>query len=196
MLVSTFAAATAFLLLFLLLHWNLFICILLCVGIYLGLFLFLKPNRKIAGICVESIPGGEEIQKLLDDARADLAVVDKTIKKIRDSAIRQDAENLSATGKRILVYLQENPDKIRLARRFFSYYLDTAVKLLARYVDFQNTELHSPEVSNILKKTGEALPVLNNAFERQFTYLMRGELMDVEVDIELLKSTLKMEDGR
>ena len=93
-------------------------------------------------------------------------------------------------------YLQENPDKIKLARRFFTYYLDTAARLLNRYVEFQNTGLRSGEVTEILVRTGEALPVLNRAFERQFTRLMEGELMDVEADIELLKSTLKMEGGQ
>lgn len=196
MLVSSFAAAIVFLLLFLFFHWNLIVCILLCVGIYFGLFLLLKPSRRIAGIDVESLPGGEEIQKLLDDAQADLGDIDQAVKAIADPAVQQDAQALYATGTGILAYLNENPDKIKLARRFFTYYLDTAAKLLARYVDFQNTGLHSEEVTEILCKTAESLPVLNKAFEKQFTHLMQGELLDVEADIELLKSTLKMEGGQ
>ncbi len=196
MIVSALTAAAAFLVLFLLLHWNLIICVLLCVGIYFGLFFLLKPSRKIAGIDVESMPGGEEIQKLLNDAQADLADIDKAVKAIAAPSVQRDAGALYATGTRILAYLKENPDKIKLARRFFTYYLDTAAKLLARYVDFQNTGLHSAEVTDILQKTAEALPVLNKAFEKQFTHLMQGELLDVEADIELLKSTLKMEGGK
>ena len=45
----------------------------------------------------------------------------------------------------------------------------------------------------ILGKTADSIPVMNKAFERQFTHLMEGELLDVEADIELLNSTLKME---
>ena len=51
-------------------------------------------------------------------------------------------------------------------------------------------------VADILQKTAEALPVLNSAFEKQFAHLMQGELLDIEADIELLKSTLKMEGGK
>lgn len=196
MIVSSLLASAVFLVLFLLFRWNLIVCILLCVGIYFGLFLLLKPSRRIAGIDVESLPGGEEIQKLLDDAQADLADIDKAVKEIKTSSVRQDAQALCATGARILAYLEENPDKIKLARRFFTYYLDTAAKLLTRYVDFQETELHSGEIAGILQKTAEALPVLNSAFEKQFTHLMQGELLDIEADIELLKSTLKMEGGK
>lgn len=196
MFVSVFAAAVVFLLLFLLLRWNLIVCILLCTGVYFGLFLLFRPNRKIAGIDVEALPGGEEIQQLLIDAQTDLAELDKAVKKIADPAVRRDAETLAATGVKILSYLRENPDKIRRARRFFTYYLDTAAKLLARYVDFQDTGLHSPEISDILKKTAAALPVLNSAFETQFTHLMQGELLDVEADIEVLKSALELEGGK
>ena len=77
MIASALIAAALFLLLFLFLHWNLIVCILLCVGIYFGLFFLLKHSRKIAGIDVEFMPGGEEIQKLLDDAQADLADIDR-----------------------------------------------------------------------------------------------------------------------
>ena len=196
LIVSSLLASAVFLVLFLLFRWNLIVCILLCVGIYFGLFLLLKPSRRIAGIDVESLPGGEEIQKLLDDAQADLGDIDQAVKAIADPAVQQDAQALYATGTGILAYLNENPDKIKLARRFFTYYLDTAAKLLARYVDFQNTGLHSEEVTEILCKTAESLPVLNKAFEKQFTHLMQGELLDVEADIELLKSTLKMEGGQ
>lgn len=118
MIVSALTAAAAFLVLFLLLHWNLIICVLLCVGIYFGLFFLLKPSRKIAGIDVESMPGGEEIQKLLNDAQADLADIDKAVKAIAAPSVQRDAGALYATGTRILAYLKENPDKIKLARPF------------------------------------------------------------------------------
>ena len=196
MIVSSLLASAVFLVLFLLFRWNLIVCILLCVGIYFGLFLLLKPSRKIAGIDVESMPGGEEIRQLLDDAQADLADIDEAVKEIKAPSVRQDAQALCATGARILTYLEENPDKIKLARRFFTYYLDTAAKLLTRYVDFQETELHSGEIAGILQKTAEALPVLNSAFEKQFAHLMQGELLDIEADLELLKSTLKLEGGQ
>ena len=110
--------------------------------------------------------------------------------------MRRDAEALNSSGLQILGYLRENPDKVMPARRFFTYYLDTAARLISRYVEFQATGLKSGEVRAILEKTAGALPVLQSAFDRQFTHLMQGELMDVEADIELLKSTLEMEGGR
>ena len=68
--------------------------------------------------------------------------------------------------------------------------------------DFQTQPQADAAIGNLganllraVRRAG-ALPVLNRAFEKQFTHLMQGELLDVEADIELLKSTLKMEGGK
>lgn len=196
MLCAAFLAAGVFLLLFLGLHWNLVVAILLGVGVYFGLFFALKSDRKSAAVTLESMPDGEQLQKLLDDAQADLTAIDGAVRRIRAPSVRENARGLSRTGMRILLYLRKNPEKIRLARRFFTYYLDATAKILQRYVEFQDTDLHTPQIEEILRKTADALPVLNRAFERQFTHLMQGELLDVEADIEVLTSTLKMEGGR
>ena len=193
MIFSVVAAAVVFLALFLLLHWHLAACMLICIGVYFGLFMILKPSIKISGIDVEDLPGGEEIQDILNDAQNDLKEIYRAAKAINEPEVRKNAEILYNTGINILSYLKENPDKIKTARRFFNYYLDTAAKLLKRYVDFQDTGLRSEEVMEILGKTADSIPVMNKAFERQFTHLMEGELLDVEADIELLNSTLKME---
>lgn len=196
MIFSVFVAAVAFLLLFFLMHWNLAVCALLATGLYFGFFFLLKPTRKIGGIDVETMPDGKAIQQMLDEARTDLAQIEKSKKAISNIPVRSNAEQLHETGRKILEYLNENPDKIKLARKFLTYYLDTASRLLERYVQFQDTGLRSAEVREILTKTEEALPVLNHAFEQQFTHLMEGELLDVEVDIDLLKNMLEMEGGK
>lgn len=196
MILSVAGAAALFLALFAGFGWPLAVAAALGAGAYIGFWLLLKPTRKIAGVDIESMPDGEEIGKQLDEAKRDLAAVQKDAKQIRNPDVRGQAEKLHATGSKIMNYLNENPEKIRQARRFFNYYLDTAERLLSRYVEFQNTGVTTEEVSRILDKTTEALPMLNKAFEKQFTNLMEGELMDVDADIRLLNSTLKMEGGK
>ena len=196
MFVATAVAAVVFVGLYVLLHWSLVISLLLAIGLYIGLTLFLKPSRKIAGIDVAEMPGGEALADLLDEADNDLTSIRSATKRILEPQVREQAQALYTTGTRICDYLEENPQKIRLARRFLTYYLDTAAKLLDRYVELSETGLRTGEVAEILAKTAQALPVLNDAFARQFTHLMEGELMDVEADLALLKSTLEMEGGK
>ena len=195
-LISALSSCAVFLLLFLAAGWNLAAAALLCILLYFGLGLILKPRKKIGGIDVEKIQGGEELQKLLEEARKDLKQISRAAGEITNIKAKEDAEALEAGGRRILSYLEENPEKISMARRFFTYYLDTAAGLLERYTQLQETGLRTPEVTEALRKTAGTFPVLNEVFEKQFTRLMEGELMDVEAEISLLENTLKMEGGQ
>ena len=195
-LISALISCAVFLLLFLAAGWNLAEAALLCILLYCGLGLILKPRKKIGGIDVEKIQGGEELQKRLEEARKDLKQISRAAREITNIKAKEDAEALEAGGRRILSYLEENPEKISMARRFFTYYLDTAAGLLERYTQLQETGLRTPEVTEALRKTAGTFPVLNEVFEKQFTRLMEGELMDVEAEISLLENTLKMEGGQ
>ena len=195
-LISALISCAVFLLLFLAAGWNLAAAALLCILLYFGLGLILKPRKKIGGIDVEKIQGGEELQKLLEEARKDLKQISRAAREITNIKAKEDAEALETGGRRILSYLEENPEKISMARRFFTYYLDTAAGLLERYTQLQETGLRTPEVTEALRKTAGTFPVLNEVFEKQFTRLMEGELMDVEAEISLLENTLKMEGGQ
>ena len=195
-LISALISCAVFLLLFLAAGWNLAAAALLCILLYFGLGLILKPRKKIGGIDVEKIQGGEELQKLLEEARKDLKQISMAAREITNIKAKEDAEALEAGGRRILSYLEENPEKISMARRFFTYYLDTAAGLLERYTQLQETGLRTPEVTEALRKTAGTFPVLNEVFEKQFTRLMEGELMDVDAEISLLENTLKMEGGQ
>lgn len=195
-LISALISCAVFLLLFLAAGWNLAAAALLCILLYFGLGLLLKPRKKIGGIDVEKIQGGEGLQKLLEEARKDLKQISRAAREITNIKAKEDAEALETGGRRILSYLEENPEKISMARRFFTYYLDTAAGLLERYTQLQETGLRTPEVTEALRKTAGTFPVLNEVFEKQFTRLMEGELMDVEAEISLLENTLKMEGGQ
>ena len=184
---SAALASAAFLFLFLFLHWNAIAAAVLAVLLYFGLGLLLKPRKKLGGIDIEKIQGGEELQRLLDEAKKDMKQIGKAAREITNIKAREDAEALEACG---------NPEKIAMARRFFTYYLDTAAGLLERYIQMQETGLRTPEISEAMMKTAQTLPVLNEVFDKQFTKFMEGELMDVDAEISLLENTLKMEGGR
>ena len=108
--------------------------------------------------------------------------------------IRQGAFKLAQTGENIIACLEKDVDKISVARRFLNYYLDTAVDILNKYCELQQSRAPRKEMEALTQKSIQALNMLNEAFERQHSRLIQGDLMDIESDIELLKKTLKMEE--
>lgn len=192
-IISAAAAGGVFVLLLFLLEWSIFIDIPVAIGIYAGLYLMTKPRRRIGGIDIEFIENGEELEQKLLEAKEDYESIRKSIVKIGDLLVRNEAEKLSETSAAIIEYLENNPSKIRQARQFIDYYQDTASKLLSKYIGLQDANIETEEIIRLKKDTRIALATLNRAFSGQFEKLMRGELTDMQAEIELLEQTVKME---
>lgn len=192
-IISAAAAGGVFVLLLFLLDWSIFIDIPVAIGTYAGLYLMTKPRRRIGGIDIDYIENGEELEQKLIEAKKDCESIQKSIVKIGDLQVRNEAEKLSETSRAIIEYLENNPSKIRHARQFIDYYQDTASKLLSKYIGLQDANIETEEIIKLKKDTRSALATLNKAFSGQFEKLMRGELTDMQAEIELLEQTVKME---
>lgn len=192
-IISAAASGAVFIILLFLLEWSVFIDIPVAIGTYAGLYLMTKPRRRIGGIDIEFIENGEELEQKLIEAKNDCESIQKSIVKIGDLQVRNEAERLSETSRAIIEYLENNPSKIRQARQFIDYYQDTASKLLSKYIGLQDANIETEEIIRLKKDTRSALATLNKAFGGQFEKLMRGELTDMQAEIELLEQTVKME---
>ncbi len=178
-----------------LLKWPILLGAGLAVGTYVGTFLISKPKLKIGHIRVDALPDGNELKRLLLEAKDDMDAIDQASKQITNLPIRQQSEQLYQTGLRILEYLEKNPDRIPAARRFMGYYLNTARDILEKYLPFQSSGLRTEEVKRVTQATERAMPILNQAFENQFTNLMQNDIIDIESDIKVLEMTLQAEGG-
>ena len=93
------------------------------------------------------------------EADAHLQSLRQAVPKLRHNKIKQETNKLYNTGAGIMNYLQKYPDRVHAARRFLTYYLVTARDIVNKYLEFQNTNFMSPEISHIEVKTAETLPI-------------------------------------
>ncbi|MGN0587624.1 MAG: 5-bromo-4-chloroindolyl phosphate hydrolysis family protein [Oscillospiraceae bacterium] len=192
-IISAAAAGAVFVILLFMLEWSVFIDIPVAVGTYAGLYLITKPKRRIGNTDIDFIENGAELEQKLLEAREDYDSIKRSIVKIGDVQVKNEAEKLAETSAAIIEYLEQNPLKIRQARQFIDYYQDSASKLLSRYIGLQDANIETAEIIQLKKDTRSALVTLNKAFSGQFEKLMRGELTDMQAEIELLEQTVKME---
>lgn len=165
----------------------------LSVGLYFGLYLFLRPSSKIGRIEVDEMQGGELSLELMQEAERDMRSIEHLLPQVQDAGVRADVQGLEKTGRQILDYLTQHPDRIESAHRFADYYLDLAQKLVSKYVELQRSAGGGSQVDEVLSQTRDALGLLNGAFRKQLERLMEGDLMEVETDIRVLRETLRME---
>ena len=187
-LFAAISAAGLFLLLFLMLRWHPLVALALSACLYGGIYLLLSPKK--AGLRMASGIDRAECEKVLAEARKDLAVLAQAEEIMDSPQDREQVHRLWTTGSSMVAYLEKEPGKLPQARQFFLYYLDTAAHLMERYQAFQKAGVRSPEVVDLLQRTEQALPLLNQAFEKQYDQLLAGELMDTQVEIDVLKAAL------
>ena len=186
-------AGALFLGVFLGMGWNFFVSVFLAAGLLAGLLLITKPREIPGKLPLDMRPDGAYLEKRLEEAREDFESIRQSVEKIQDQGLRENSERLYKTSSNILAYLEKNPDKISGAGRFIDYYQDTASSLLKKYVELQNSGLGTPEAINLKENTKKAICMLNKAFEQQFQRMMRNELMDMDVEIQMIENMMKME---
>ncbi|MGI6737840.1 MAG: 5-bromo-4-chloroindolyl phosphate hydrolysis family protein [Christensenellales bacterium] len=190
-IIAVIISLIAFYILSSVLKWNTLVAGLIAVVLYFAVFLLLKPVLRIGSTNVENIRGGETMHRMMSDAHEDIQSIYIASQNIRDKDIKQKAEKLHELGSRILKYLNDNPSSIPEARRFFTYYLDTGQNILNKYMRLENSNPGSAEIKELSEKTSRGMDILYDAFTKQFSRLMRNELMDVEADIKMLEESLE-----
>lgn len=192
-ILSAVLALALFLILLLILKWNLILCMVLAAAVYIALSLIFKPVKRIGRIEVDALSNGEFLNDRLTEAGSDYNRMQRAVCQIQEQPLLRECQDLISRAGSILKYLTDNPEKIPAARRYIDYYQETAANVLEHYAELKSTGLSTVETEKVLKSTRESISTLKAAFDLQFEKLMQNELMDMEADLNLLKQTLRSE---
>lgn len=191
-ILSVLASLGVFVLLFMVFHVNILFAAVLAAVSYFGFsLLFAKKDPEEEKRISDAQPDSDET--ILKNAEEDIQTMKAMAPRIRKESVRNEVQQLIDTGEKILQYLKEHPEKIDMSRKFANYYLDMAGKFAEKYVQFQDTGLHTREITDTMNQAEHALASLNKAFSVQYTRLLSGELMDVEADVKVLEQMVRME---
>lgn len=186
-------AAAAFVIFAVLLKFNIIIAAIITVLIYFGLSFLLKPKEKIGNVDVEEIANGEKLKGEFDNAKEDIAKIQRMGVASGVQEISLGANQLARTGTNIITYLSEHIDRVPKAKQFLNYYLDTAVEILEKYASLRKNNAPADEMKRVTGETLSAVKTLQGAFDDQYRKLLDGDVMDIESDIKVLHDTTKMD---
>ena len=163
----------------------------LCVGVYMELTK-LFPGRTVT---VEEpvSTGNADVDSLI--AEGDTAV--KEMKRLQSSISNGSVktkigELITITGK-IFANLRDDPGDYRQIKRFSEYFLPTTMKLLNAYDRFSSEGAAGENVSGTMRKIEDVLDSTIEAYRSQYDALFTNQALDIETDIEVLKTMMKRE---
>ena len=107
--------------------------------------------------------------------------------------VKNKVEKICDISEKIFDNIKKNPSNNREVKRIFSYYLDTLDKILSLYIDLFNERVHNNQVINRLNKVEKILDEVLVVFEKYLEKSFENKIFSLDVEIQLLKETMKME---
>lgn len=137
--------------------------------------------------------GGKKPDDTLEEGRMKLREMRSYTSKIRDYKVRKKANGVYKAARDIFENFKHDPRDIKRARQFLNYYFDSAITILKKYIELKDKKIDSPELEDTLSKVESTLDTVKTAFEKQLAKLQENDVMDLDIEIEVLKKTLQAE---
>jgi 5-bromo-4-chloroindolyl phosphate hydrolysis protein len=113
--------------------------------------------------------------------------------KVPNHTMRLQIEEMCNIGTKIFETVQKNPRNVRSVQQFSSYYLDTTMKIIRKYIELSEHKSYSAKIQNAVQKVESTLDHVKLAFEKQLEHLVRDDVLDLDTEMSILEETLELE---
>lgn len=124
---------------------------------------------------------------------AQLREYKRRMEQIQDPALHEKAARLYEHAEDIFAWVQLHPECTDDVRRFCSYYLPTANKLLATYNEIAPHKNDSQVAANIESEVSRVLDTMTTAFRGLMDNLLQNTAVDMQAEISALETVLAQE---
>ena len=193
-IINTIVAIIIFILLFSVLNIEIIISGILAILIYIGSSLLFAPNNKLVLLGIKDSNKQKEYMDLLDNGYENYSKLVDLKNKVSKPHIKQECNDMILKISKILKYLEKHPNKIGENKKFFTYYLETIYKIVNSYYEISFQDVHTKEIEEVIKKTENSLTIINKSLDDQFTKMLQNDALDLDTEVDFLKSSMQMKD--
>lgn len=134
----------------------------------------------------------EDVGQIIEDGLRQVRRLEELGGRVKRAAPRADVAAIGRTMRDIFEQFRENPSDVLLARKFLSIYMERAVSIVERYVEYQ--EYASPGAEQVrMRVERELLPRLRQLCREQYQRFLDDDIRDYDVDVEVLRKTIDFE---
>jgi 5-bromo-4-chloroindolyl phosphate hydrolysis protein len=131
----------------------------------------------------------EEATAMLADAEKRVDGLERAASAIRNAEITARLRGIAELARRILADLARDPRDLRRARKFLNVYLDSALRVSESYA---RTHPHT-QSAELEERFRAVLVTIERVFTEQQQKLLANDVLDLDVQIEVLKTQLERE---
>lgn len=152
-----------------------------------GLFIFPSPQAGFSGV------QKEKLGAVLKEGERKLTLMRAFPYKIQNHVVRKKITYICDVAEKIFETVKKNPEDVRTAQQFLSYYLDSTIKIISKYIELSEHKAYSVDVQSTLENVEAILDNVQAAFEKQLSNLLRNDVLDLDTEIALLEETIEIE---
>jgi 5-bromo-4-chloroindolyl phosphate hydrolysis protein len=123
----------------------------------------------------------------LAQAEQAITAIEQTSRQIAPEDLRARLGQITRLAREVLTLLEDDPRELPRARRFLSVYLEGVQRVVEGYATAHRRAALGP----VDERFRRVLEQIEAVFEEQRDRLMRREVMDLDVEIEVLMNQLK-----
>lgn len=131
----------------------------------------------------------EAVLAALEEARAKVRTIEAQARGLHSRELKDRLARITRSAEAVLAQIEKDPGDLRRARRFLVTYLDGTRDVVSGYRAQQQDLADTPLADNFR----HVLETVERVFEEQREILKRNESLDLEVQIEVLKTQLERE---
>jgi hypothetical protein len=131
----------------------------------------------------------EQVIEAVTEAEGKLREIEQSARGLHNRELTGRLGRIVTQARAVLAQIEKDPSDLRRARRFLVTYLDGTRDVVRKYTE-QQRDLADTELAENFR---HVLETVERVFGEQIEILKRNETMDLEVQIEVLRTQLERE---
>lgn len=137
--------------------------------------------------------GDEATDALLREGTEAVKSLRRLSEQMRAPQMSAKCARLAELTDKIFRDVVDDPADFKQVRRFADFFLPTTLKLMEQYVQLEQSGITGQNTSETMRRIEEVTDTTVAAYERQLDALFADQALDIETDIEVLRTMLKKE---
>lgn len=131
----------------------------------------------------------EEIIAAVEAAETKITAIETAARGFTNRELVVRLERITSLARRIVANLQTDPRDLRRTRKFINVYLDGAMRVTSNYVQ----TIDKAGSAELTGKYRELLVTIEEVFQQQHDGLLRNDMLDLDIQMEVLMKQLRNE---
>lgn len=177
---SSILAVISFIILYLILDFGLLLSLPIVILIYVGgIFLYKE----------------KDIRKYDPNAMLHycylISKIDNYTNLIKDKDIKKNIKDISTKSEKIVVMLEQKPDKVTQVYDAFDFYLPKTIQILDLYISLTEKETKTKDEEKFMNEINDTLDYIESVIVKLLENMNYTKMMDIKASIEMFKSSNK-----